>query len=490
MKKLLRQKGKLTFGAGFLTGAAATILLAAFFMLGWLSGERRDVRIQSSQDQETAAGAEVLTDPETLSKLDEVQSLIQKNYLNDVDSELMSTYLFKGIAVGLDDPYADYYSAEELESVMDSSRGSYTGIGAVLSQDAVTNVITVEEVYAGMPAALAGIMEGDVLLAINGEDITEYRLSDLVAKIKGMEDSFTIKIYRPSEGQEQEVSIKLGTVEVPAVSFEMKEDGIGYIKISEFTEAAVDQFTAAAKALKKQGMEQLIVDLRDNPGGLLSSVCDILDEVLPKELLVYTEDRNGNREEYYSDRRHTVDCETAVLVNGNSASASEIFAGAIQDYGIGPIVGTTTYGKGIVQKTFTLSDGSALKMTVEKYYTPHGQDIHGNGITPDIIVEEPEEKAKTAESEETEKAKTAESEETEEAETAESEETEEAETAASEETVTDPVLNTALQVLREHSWEPQTEFSEPSGGTEVSAAESTAEEDTADSEEVTEKPAA
>ena len=202
-----------------------------------------------------------------------------------------------------------------------------------------------------------------------------------------------MKVYRPTADEEFSFEIECGEVKVPAVTYKMLEDGIGYIRLNEFTEVAVGQFVDAAEMLEDQGMQKLIVDLRDNPGGLLTSVCDILDEVLPEGLLVYTEDKDGNREEYNSDRMRTVYCELAVLVNENSASASEIFAGAIQDHGAGTIIGTKTYGKGIVQKTFPLSDGSAFKMTVEKYYTPLGQDINGNGITPDIIVDNEEKNA-------------------------------------------------------------------------------------------------
>ncbi|MCD7817495.1 MAG: S41 family peptidase [Lachnospiraceae bacterium] len=172
------------------------------------------------------------------------------------------------------------------------------------------------------------------------------------------------------------------------VSYEMLADQIGYLQLTEFTESAVEQFRDAVEDLNGQGMEKLIVDLRDNPGGLLTSVCDILDEILPEGLIVYTEDKNGNREEYMADDEQSVTCEVAVLVNGSSASASEIFAGAIQDYGLGPIIGTQTYGKGVVQKTYYLSDGSTFKLTVENYYTPNGQEIDGNGITPDIVAEE------------------------------------------------------------------------------------------------------
>lgn len=377
-----------SFTTGFLAGVLTALFCVLIFMTGWSIGERRFAKNDSpSVEDETENGAEILTDASTFSMLEEVKNLIENNYLNNVDSELLSAYLFKGIAAGLDDPYANYYTAEELNSVMDASRGEYNGIGAVLEQDAQTGELSVNDVYVGRPAEQAGLQSGDILEQIDDTAVDGMSLDDVVALIKGMDGSFTMKIYRPSAESEFSFEIECGDVEVPAVTYEMLEDGIGYIRLSEFTEVAVGQFVDAAEELEENGMQKLIVDLRDNPGGLLTSVCDILDEVLPEGLLVYTEDKDGSREEYNSDRMRTVDCELAVLVNENSASASEIFAGAIQDHEAGTIIGTTTYGKGIVQKTFPLSDGSAFKMTVEKYYTPLGQDINGNGITPDIIVD-------------------------------------------------------------------------------------------------------
>lgn len=392
-----------SFVTGFLAGILAASFCVFLFVTGWNLGDRF-----SHTEQPEPNGAEVLTANETLRKLDEVQSLIEENYLGEIDSQLLSDYLFKGVAAGLDDVYANYYSEEELTSVMDLSRGAYTGIGAVFSQDRSTGTVTVEELYENMPAELGGMQVGDQLLAINGETVEGRTLDEIVAQIKYQEETFEFTVRRPGTDEELTLSVTCGEVEVTTVTYELLPDGIGYIQILEFTEKAVEQFIEAAEALQTQGMQSLIVDLRGNPGGLLTSVCGILDEVLPEKLLVYTEDRNGRREEYYSDRKRTLDCEIAVLVNKDSASASEIFAGAIQDYGVGPVIGTQTFGKGVVQKTFTLSDGSGFKMTAEKYFTPLGQDIDGNGITPDIVVEEvsESEEAKTGVSREREPEET------------------------------------------------------------------------------------
>ncbi len=375
------------FGAGFLLGVLSALVCIALFVMGWFFAQwRTDRREARSLEEEQRVS--VLTAPETLYKLNEVQGLIEQHFLDEVDSKLLSSYLFKGIAAGLEDPYANYYSVEELQSVLDSSRGEYFGIGATLMADAKTNEIRVLEVYEEGPAYEAGLQTGDVLCFLNDESLEGKGLSEVVSMIKGYEGPFTLGVYRPEMEEELQLEMECGEVKLQYVQHEMLEDHIGYIRLSEFTESAVGQFKEAVDALQGQGMEKLIVDLRSNPGGLLDSVCDILDEVLPEGLIVYTENRNGERQERYADSKRSVTCEIAVLVDGNSASASEIFAGAVQDLELGPIIGTKTYGKGVVQQTYTLSDGSAFKLTTETYYTPKGQDIDGNGITPDIIVED------------------------------------------------------------------------------------------------------
>lgn len=383
------------FGEGILTGILVTLVGVAVFLAGWrIAGDRTNR--ESRKQTETKQSAEVLTSQETLWKLAEVQNLIEKNYLGEVDGDLLEAFLFKGAAVGLNDPYAYYYTAEEIQETMDEDRGSYTGIGVMLSFDRETKIMSVHEVYENTPAERAGLEVGDELLEVDGVPLGEKSLEEVVAQIKGKEEQFQLKVRRPSTDETLIVEIQNGEVEKSSVTYEWAAKDVGLIRISEFTLLAVEQFKEAAEALKESGMKALIVDLRGNPGGLLESVCDILDEILPERLLVYTKDRNGNRVEYRSDKRRILDCPVAVLVNGESASASEIFAGAVQDYALGPVVGSQTFGKGIVQKTFILKDGSAFKMTVETYFTPLGQEIHGIGITPDIPVED----AKAADKEE------------------------------------------------------------------------------------------
>ena len=375
----IKKKSRAGFQAGFLTGAFT--VLVCTMILAAVSGLFR--RQRQGEEQ---SGAEVLTSQETADKLEEIQKLIQRKALGEIDGQELSDYLFRGVAAGLDDAYAGYYTSDELTSVRESNDGAYYGIGATLSQDVNTGEIRVSTVYEDSPAALAGLQEEDQMLRLEDTSLTGMDLSDVITLIREYEGIFHLTVLR--DDQETELEMACGQVEKKTIKYEITGDDIGYIRITEFDSVTVVQFQDAVDDLMGQGVQGLIFDLRDNPGGLLTAVCDIVDYLLPEGLIVYTEDRNGVGEEYKSDDEHYVNCPMAVLVNGNSASGSEIFAGALQDHEAAVIIGTTTYGKGVVQNTYELSDGSALKLTVEKYYTPNGQDIDGNGITPDYVVEE------------------------------------------------------------------------------------------------------
>ena len=219
-----------------------------------------------------------------------------------------------------------------------------------------------------------------------GSDYPVY--SDIASMVRDSDKDFvTLTIQREDEEKTQNIKVEIRDVEIQTVSHEMLVGDTGYIRISEFSEVTSDQYKKAFADLKDQGMKKLVVDLRDNPGGLLTAVCGVLRQILPEGLIVYTEDKNGKREEETCDGKNELTMPLAVLVNGNSASASEIFAGAVKDYGIGTIVGTTTYGKGVVQTIQPLTDGSAVKITIAKYFTPKGNDINKKGITPDVEAE-------------------------------------------------------------------------------------------------------
>lgn len=323
-------------------------------------------------------------------KLDKIDKIIDYNYLNqeDIDLDKLEQGVYAGYVAGLEEDYTTYYTPEEFASVMESSSGKYSGIGAYVSQNMSTGIITIVKPFEGAPAAEAGILKDDILYAVEGEEVTGEDLNMVVARLKGEEGTaVNVTIYRASEDQYIDFEVTRAVVNVPTVSYKMLDDQIGYIQISEFEQVTAEQFAAAVDDLEAQGMKSLIFDLRDNGGGLLDSVCDILDTVLPKELLVYTEDKDGNRKEEWAMDDDRINVPMAVLVNGNTASASEIFTGALKDYDEAEIIGTTTFGKGIVQSIIPMADGSAIKLTSAKYYTPSGVCIHGTGIEPDQVVE-------------------------------------------------------------------------------------------------------
>ena len=375
-------KDKKQFVKGIIAGFVIALILAEGAMLGRNFLESREDSAKEESGQLNLTGASVET------KLDEIQALMETYYLEEIDADQVENYLYKGAVAGLGDIYAAYYTKEEYQSMIDSTNGSYYGIGVEISQNMTTGIITISRIFEGSPAEEAGLLPGDVMYKIAGQEVTGEDLNKVVALIKGEEHTtVAVEVARDGEDDYLEFEVERRTIEVPTVESEMLENQIGYIAISSFDDVTTDQFITALDNLESQGMKALVVDLRNNGGGLVSSVCAILDRLLPEGLIVYTEDKYGNREEEYSDADHYFDKPLAVLVNGNSASASEIFAGAIKDYGIGALVGTTTYGKGIVQKIYPLSDGTAVKLTVSKYYTPNGNNIHGTGIEPDVVVE-------------------------------------------------------------------------------------------------------
>ncbi|MDO5155987.1 MAG: S41 family peptidase [Eubacteriales bacterium] len=324
----------------------------------------------------------------TNDKLELIDSLIDKNFYFEEDEQAKQDGMIKGYVESLNDPYSVYYTKEEYADFMESTEGEYVGVGVQVSQSVETKVITVVKVFDG-PALEAGIEAEDVITHVNGEDISDQEIDAVVDKIKGEEGTeVTITVYRASDGKDHDFTMPRRKVENPTVQYKMLDDNIGYVEVSSFYEVTGQQFKKAVEDLEQQGMEGLIVDLRGNGGGLLDVAVDMLDYLLPAGKIVYTADKDGN---ILSESNSTDDEQftkpLAVLVNGYSASASEIFAGAVKDYEIGTLVGTNTFGKGIVQRMFPLNDGSAIKLTIAKYFTPKGNDIHKIGIKPDIEVE-------------------------------------------------------------------------------------------------------
>lgn len=372
-------RSSLQFLNGMFVGIASCVIVAAICFTIWFFFGGRGQSILGSGDVEYSS---------IMNKIQMLEKYIDANYLNEVDEAAYEDGIYKGLLSSLNDPYSTYYTPEEYATLMESTNGVYFGIGAYVSQDMKTGIITIAKPFKNGPAYNAGILPGDILYKVEGKEVTGTDLTEVVNRMKGEEGSeVTLTIQRESVAEPFEVKVKRGQVEVPTIEYEMLEDKIGYIVVSEFDKVTAGQFREAIKDLESKGMKGLVIDLRDNPGGLLTTVVDMLDRLVKDGMLVYTKDKDGEGEEFKATDNDSFDKPLAVIINGNSASASEVFAGAIQDYELGTLVGTTSYGKGIVQNIYGLSDGSAIKLTVSKYYTPKGRNIHGTGIEPDVEVE-------------------------------------------------------------------------------------------------------
>lgn len=318
-----------------------------------------------------------------MTKLRTLAALIDEYYYKDVDDDALATGIYKGLLEGLDDPYSVYYTADEYKDLQASTSGTIVGIGATLQKDTETGEVKVTAVYEDSPAKKAGIVAGDKIISADGYLGTDEDLDVFVQRIRGEEDT-TVEIVYEHEGEEQTVIITRAQIEIASVSYQMLDNQIGYIQIDEFSENTEEQFLAAIDDLESQGMQAVIYDLRFNGGGLVTSVTSILDDILPEGTTVYMEDKNGERQTYTSDAENFLDYPTVVLTSDNTASAAEIFAGAVRDFDYGTLIGTKTFGKGIVQTNIPLTDGSAVKITMATYYTPSGECIHEKGITPDV----------------------------------------------------------------------------------------------------------
>lgn len=372
------------YGLGVLTGVLAAVLVFCGAWTGKSLYENSRVKETSvSGEEETKS----VVNSETLSKMAAIEETINRNfYLKEMTEEELQTGIYNGMVEALDDKYAAYYTAEELAAQLEKNEGVYYGIGAYVMMDAETQTPYISGVIEGTPAEEAGLRMGDIIYAVEDTATFQMSLEEVTGLIKGEEGTaVTLTIVRDGEAFEQNVVRR--KVNNPTVSSRMLDEEIGYIGITEFKDITVDQFTEAYAVIKGSGAKALVLDLRGNPGGLLDAVVSIGQQILPEGLIVYTEDKSGERVEYRCDGEKEIQIPMVVLVNGGSASAAEVLTGAIKDYGVGTIMGTTTYGKGIVQKIIALSDGSAVKLTTSGYFTPKGNNIHGKGIEPDIVVE-------------------------------------------------------------------------------------------------------
>ena len=385
-----RKKKSQGFASGMIIGAVSAFMAVILLILsvaavciakGYIHiGVNGDVYIQSDAVTDSdGIGSEVE------GKLNAIDSVLESFYFGDVDDETAKDNIYKAYLSSYGDKYTMYYTADEYKALKESTNGKFYGIGAVCQLSGEGGVLLVD-VYDNGAGYQAGLRSGDRVVNVDGRDITGMELSSAVALIKGDKGtSVTLEVIRGTE--RLTFSAVRDAVEAKTVSYTLLDNNVGYLSISQFEEVTTKQFKAAVEDLQSQGMKGLVIDIRNNPGGLLDTVVGMLKYMLPDGLIVYTEDKQGNRKEYKGQDNDEFNLPLAVIVNGNSASASEIFAGAIQDYGKGTIIGTQTYGKGIVQTVKPLTDGSAIKFTIAKYFTPKGQDIHGKGVTPDMVVE-------------------------------------------------------------------------------------------------------
>ena len=375
---------RMRFISGMLVGFMCTILIISGAAFYYLSSRKVTLTDENIKPVENS-----VMDLETTDKVEALESLIENYYYkDDIDKETKRAGIYKGLMNSLGDPYSVYYTAEELEDFMSDTQGIYYGIGAYVSFDSSINYPRITEPMPGSPAEEAGLCPEDIIFAVDDVSTQGMDLEDVVALIKGEEGtSVHLTLVRNGYPDNIEVDVIRASVEVPTVTTKVLEDDIGYLKITEFDEVTANQFTEGLADLRSQNIKGLIIDLRNNPGGSLNTVCDIARQLLPKGVIVYTLDKEGNREDYNCEVDNKIDIPVVVLVNKYSASASEILSGAIKDYKLGKLVGTTTYGKGIVQRVFDLRDGTAIKLTVSSYYTPSGVNIHGIGIEPDVTVE-------------------------------------------------------------------------------------------------------
>lgn len=319
---------------------------------------------------------------ERYAKLEAARSVITENYYQQVDEAALLDGAMRGMLASLGDPYSFYYSPEEMQARGANMEGAYDGVGLLILEES-GGALEVLRVYAGSPAESAGMKAGDRIIAVDGASALE---ADLLERMRG-ENGTRAQLSIDRGGERLEIGVERGNVRYSNVASAMLEGGVGYIAIFQFSGDDVEAFARALEELQRGGASALIIDLRNNPGGLLGDVTAIADQLLDGGLIVYTEDRSGAREEFYAEAG-ACELPLAVLVNGSSASASEILAAAVQERGRGTVVGTQTYGKGVVQSLVSFeSDGSGMQYTSSRYFTPNGRSIHGEGVAPDVVVE-------------------------------------------------------------------------------------------------------
>lgn len=330
------------------------------------------------------------------SKMLYLEDVIKEKYYIKPDDDKLVTGSIKGMFSGLEDPYSTYMTADEFKRLLEDTEGAFGGIGVYISAGE-DNLITVLSPIEGTPGYKAGIKSGDKILKINDKEFMADEMDFAIKEMKGQPGTkVDITIYREGEDKPLEFSMKRELIKVESIKSKMEKDDIGYIRIKSFDEHTYEDFKVALESLKKKGMKGLVIDLRYNPGGLLDVCEDIADELLGEAVIVYTRNNKGDEEYYNSDEKHKLDMPITILVNEWSASASEILSGAIRDNDAGILIGETTFGKGLVQQLYPLSDDTGFKLTTAQYFTPSGEYIHKKGIKPDIEIKDEEEQLKKA----------------------------------------------------------------------------------------------
>ena len=352
---------------GLLTGLIISLVVFAIFIVGIF------IFIYRS--------SEVLT-PTVKSKIEYITNMIDQTYYEDVDVNDLREGLYTGLVEGLGDKYSEYYSPKEAERFNSAITGEFFGLGAALTKES-DGTVKVVKVYSGSSAEAIGLKVGDIIISADDYVASTMELSDFTTHMRGKEGT-TFELTYKSGDTEKKATVTRAKVEVTSVDYKMIDGDIGYIEISEFNKKTYDEYMAAINDLKSQGAKGIIFDLRFNGGGIVDAATNILDEILPKCNIVTLKQKNKADVVYNSDDAKVLDMPIAVLVSGRTASAAEIFAGAIRDNHYGTLIGYKTYGKGVVQKSATLKDGSVVSITSGKYYTPSGEDINEKGITPDI----------------------------------------------------------------------------------------------------------
>lgn len=364
------------FLKGALIGALATFLVV--FVGGGIVDSLTDVGMLPALTKKAKVE----------SKLRYLDKIIDSYYLyeDDVTEGQLTEGLYQGYMNALGDPYSTYYTEQETKALFEGLSGEFYGIGVVMSQDVTTGVLHITQVYEDSPAEKAGLLAGDILIQVDDHEISDESIDEIANWIKGDKDTEVyLKVLR--NGNEVEATAIRDTVQAMTIQYEMKENQVGYIYIQEFDDVTEHQFEEALNALNEDGMKGLVIDVRSNPGGNLDTVVNMLKMILPKGEIVSIRNRAGEQEQHVNEEDHTFDKPLVVLVDQYSASAAEIFSGAIQDYEVGKIVGVTTFGKGIVQDIMDLGDGTSMKLTTAEYFLPSGRSIHKKGITPDVEVE-------------------------------------------------------------------------------------------------------